>query len=286
VKACLFLILGFLFASGAGAAERLEDSSLSATPEQATSGRKPASAPSPQDAAARNRALFFRLKAGDSVIIMNSLPGWEDQVAKVTEKYEDGSVRIRLQNGKTGSVKATVLADTLAPETVSGCGTSHGVEICKGDNVFYPARSTSLEIPEAPISHVFENQTLTVSNGAEFVLDWKQVGKPVQCSPQKENICVGDHVHADGYKKGQPVTFEGDVEKAYSHGVILVRTDSLWRFPIDVTAVKKRIAVIAEPGPEVVTERALPKRLPADVKVSPEIEPLDLHKADQVDQAR
>jgi hypothetical protein len=285
VKACLFLTLGLLLSAGAEAAERLENSALLATPEQAGPGRKPASISSPRDAAAKNRALFERLKPGHTVIIQNSYPGWEDQVAEVTEKYDDGSVRIRLRNGKMGSIKATQLADSLSPEVQSGCGTSHGVKVCKGEKVYYPARSTSLEIPEAPISHIFENGTLTVTDGAEFVLDWKQVGKAVQCSPQKETICVGDHVHADGFKKDQAVSFEGDVERAYSHGVVIVRTDDLWRFPIDVSALKKRIAVI-EPGPAVITERAPVKRLPANVKVAPEIEPLDLHKADHVDEAR
>lgn len=284
MKACLFLILGLFFAAGAEAAERLENSALLAAPAEPKPGRKPASIASPQDTAARNRALFHRLQPGHTVIVQNSYPGWEDQIAEVTEKYDDGSVRIRLRNGKTGSVKATVLADTLSPEIESGCGTSHGVRICKGEKVYYPARSTSLEIPEAPIGHVFENGTLTVKDGVEFVLDWKQVGKPVDCSPQKETICVGDHVHADGYKKDQPIAFEGNVEQAYSHGVVIVRT-GLWRFPIDVSALKKRIAVI-EPGPAVITERTPVKHLPANVKVAPEIEPLDLEKADHVDDAR
>src|SRR5690606_5129146 len=121
-------------AAPALAAERLEDSALQATPVEAVQpSRKPASKPSREEMAARNRALFFRLKPGHTVIIQNSLPGWEDELAEVTEKYEDGSVRIRLRNGKTGSVKATVLADSLSPEVASGCAESHGVQICKGD---------------------------------------------------------------------------------------------------------------------------------------------------------
>src|SRR5690606_8799231 len=100
--------------------------------------------------------------------------------------------------------------------------------------------------PEAPVSHVFKNGTVAVRDGADFVMDLKQVGKSVECSPQRENICAGDHVRAEGYKLNQPIAFEGEIEKAYSHGVVLVRTGKLWRYPIDVSAVRKRIAAEAE----------------------------------------
>jgi hypothetical protein len=293
VKSFVLLLAVFLAApQAAHGLERLHDSALTSAPAQElraerAKGRSLASVPSREEKGAENKALFERLKAGDTVVIQHSFPGWEDQLAEITDKYEDGRVRIRLNDGKRAYVAPDKLASTLSPET--DCGESHGVQICKGDEVYYPARSTSLKTPEAPVAHVFENGTVVVKDGADFVMDLKQVGKSVNCSPQKENVCVGDVVHAEGYKNDQPITFEGPVEKIYSHGVVLVRTDGLWRFPIDVTAVTKRIDT--EPKAEADTggrglasipEAEYPELLPVEEKVIPEIEPLNLHKADQL----
>jgi hypothetical protein len=236
-------------------------------------------APKPSGPAA-NRALFDRLRIGDTVVIQNSFPGWEDELAEVTEKYEDGQVNIRLRNGKTGSIPLKRLASTLSPETSDGCGLSHGTRLCKGDKVLYPARSATLELPEVPVRHVFENGTVVVNDGADFILDLPQVGKAVVCSPQKESICEGDFVKAEGYKLDQPVSFSGPVEKAYTHGVVMVRSGQ-WRFPIDVMGVSERTAGGGR----------APASLPspdggAKAKVSPEIEPLDAGLADQIQRGR
>jgi hypothetical protein len=125
-----------------------------------------------------------------------------------------------------------------------------------------------------------------VRDGADFVLDADQVGKTVACSPQKESICVGDYVYAEGFKLDRKFNFEGPVKKAYTHGVVVVEADHFWKYPIDVSAVKKRtMSDDGENNPAVITNQVSRKRdLP--MNVTPELEPNDIGTADSVQTAR
>ncbi len=243
--------------------------------------------PSPLEAAERLRALSSQLKAaaqrapayenkeffenlnpGKLVVLQNSLPEWNDQIAVVTDKFEDGSVRVRLvDTGKLALIKAENLKSNLSTET--DCAISHGFKICKNERVFFPLPSASLDIPEAKVIHVFTNGTVVVRDGGmDYLLDAKQIGKQVQCSPQKESLCVEDYVFAEGYKDNRRFSFEGPVDRIYSHGVALVRSMGL-RFPIDVMALKKRIAGGEDNrNPAIITEMPPEKPLP----VVPEVE--------------
>jgi hypothetical protein len=237
--------------------------------------------------AEKNRELFLSLKPGSTLIIQNSLQGWENEVVKVVDLFEDGSVRVRLDNGRMVMVKARNLASTLSPEVE--CGDSHGTKICKTDEVFFPARSTSLELPEGPVKYVFANGAVVIRQGADFVFSLKDVGKSISCTPQRKAICVNDYVFADGYRQDRNFQFEGPVERAYTNGVVVVRSDRLWRFPIDVSAVKKRLA--SEDGvnmPAVITTRDT--RVKEDIfyrsKTTEVIEPYDADEADRLQDAR
>lgn len=219
------------------------------------------------------------------MIIQNSTQELDDEVVVVTDVFDDGSVRIKRQNGSTNFVNAKNLAATLSPEV--GCGDSHGEQICKGDMIFYPVRTSSMEIPEAKAAFIFKNGSVVVRDGGEFVFELKQVGKARACSPQRESICVGDYVYAESFREDQKFPFEGPVEKIYTHGVVIVRVNDRWRYPIDVAAVKERIAtdnpLLLDPA-VITTRGSRGKELPYNVM--PELEPLDPNKADNARDVR
>jgi len=235
--------------------------------------------------AEENKKLFSEMKPGDVFIIQNSVHELDDEVVIATDIFEDGTVRVKRSNGRRAFVKASNLASTLSPEVE--CGESHDVKVCKGDRVFYPVRTASLDVPEAPITHIFANGSILIRDGGEFIFDLKQVGKPLDCSPQREGICTGDYVFAEGFREDRKFNFEGPIEKAYTHGIVLVKVNGLWRYPIDVKAVKKRIASENpnDLGPNVISTRgSRAKDLP--FTVIPEVEPLDPNLSDSVLDAR
>ncbi len=256
MKACFFLLLALLGLNAqAQEAFRVDSGILQKYP-TSWFGRAPVrgiASYQEKEIEAENKALFEKLKPSSVVIIKNSLHEYEDHVAKIVDKFEDGSVRLLLPSGKKAIVKSKNLSFTLSPEV--DCGKSFEANICKGDKVFYPSVSTSLHIPEAPVKHVFENGAVVVQDGAAiFVLDLQQVGKATQCSPQKESLCKGDYVLAEGYRNNERFDFEGVVEETYTHGIGLVRSQGLWLFPIDVDALKERTETeSAENNPDVIT---------------------------------
>jgi hypothetical protein len=83
----------------------------------------------------------------------------------------------------------------------------------------------------------FENCTAVVRDGLEYIYDVSQLGKETECSPQKESVCTGKIVYAEGYRNGQRYDFEGPVSKVYTNGIVLLQT-GLWMLPIDATALK------------------------------------------------
>ncbi len=275
MKACLLLLLA-LFCLEAQATDRYRVDSATLHKDPTTwFGRAPvrnlASYPD-KELEAQNKALFEKLKPGSKVIITNSLNEFEDNIARIVDKFEDGSVRVELANGKRYKIRGKNLSLTASPEVK--CGKSFETEICKGDKVFYPSVSTSLYIPEAPVEHIFENGAVVVKDGAAtFILDLQQVGKKVECSPQKMSLCKGDYVMAEGYRNNARFDFEGTVEEAYTHGKVLVKSDGFWLFPIDVEAVSERTETeLAEKNPAVITSSgSRVKQIP--YRVTEEIEP-------------
>lgn len=285
------LALSALLALPARAAERPQGPGVVITAEPGVSaqstyftprpgtGRAPASMkPTKEQLAAANQALCKRLQPGDTVMLQNTLEELNDQVAKVADKFEDCSLRVKLEDGKKMFVKLPNLTRVLSPETDDKCGLSHETRICRGDQVYYPTRSSSLSLPEGEVKYVFKNDSLVVRDGADFVLDLPQVGKSVKCCVQRPDVCVGDYVHAEGYRLDKKFNFEGKIEKCYSQGVVLVGSDLLWKFPIDVNAVKKRIAGVEDEDPAVIQTRQSGRKLPV---YSPEIEPADTDKANK-----
>lgn len=282
----LLLIPGFTQAESF----RLPEPLLHVSPESAVKGgRKPASI---KDPAPTNEEVFRTLKPGARALTRNSYGSWDDEVVTVVEIFDDNSVRVKFKDGRTPIVKFKNFSKNLSP--VKQCGHSHGIEICKGDMVLYPLSSASLMIPEAKVEEVFANNRALLQDGVDFKLDLEQVGKSVPCSPQKESICVGDPVLAEGYKDGSRYTFEGKIEKAYSHGPVMVRVSPTLLIPIDVGAVKERVAGIEVNDPSVISDRAvhgkgswsvMPEQ-PVQGTVLEELEALQSDKADAVRDVR
>lgn len=231
---------------------------LSARPDEVlrlekSKGRKPASV---DNAEAKRQALIDandrKLKIGALAIIQGSVPEWNNEVVQVVALYENGDRKVQLENGKFAHIRLANL-NTLSPEK-KGCCDSNGVKVCKGDKVYHPLPSSSIAIPEGKVQRLFENCSVVVRDGLDFVYDARQLGKPVQCSPQKPSVCVDKTVFAEGYKQGNRFSFEAPVAKVYTNGTALLRTD-LFLMPIDVTALS------------VQTESTLKGRRPASVVV-------------------
>jgi hypothetical protein len=233
-----------------------------------------------------NKDLFEKVKPGDYMLVQNSTYDFNDEVLQVTDLIEDGSLRLRRPNGQMVFVRARNLSTTLSPEVP--CGMSHGTKICKGDRVFVPMRSASLGLPEAPVEFVFANGSVVVKDGGRFVLDLSQVGKRVRCSPEREDICVGDYVFAEAYKADARFDFDGVVENPYTNGVVVVKVGSM-RYPIDVSALKKRIATLDTKEEATGPIAPAGSRAPASLEettVTPELEPLNPMDADRVKSER
>ncbi|MGE3263553.1 MAG: hypothetical protein AB7K68_17385 [Bacteriovoracia bacterium] len=230
-----------------------------------------------------NEEVFGKLTVGTRAITQNSFGSWNNEVVKVIEVFDDNSVRLKFDNGRTPIVKFKNLSKNLSP--AAPCGHSHGAEICKGDRVLYPLASASLMIPEAEVIEVFENNQALLRDGTDFQANLEQVGKATDCSPQKPSICQGSYVLAEGFNNGARHVFEGTVEKAYTHGPVLVRVSPTLLIPIDATAVKKRVAAEASvEDPAVLSNHGFHGK--PSYTVMPELEPLDPAKADSVKEAR
>lgn len=245
--------------------------------------RKPASLPEDHAKQETNEEVFQQLGVGSEALTQNSFGQWNDEVVKVTEIFDDKSVRIKYPNGRAPLVKFHNLARNLSLPVP--CLTSHGTAVCQGDRVLYPLPSASLMIPEAEVRYAFSNGKLLLRDGDDFLLSAEQVGKSVECSPQRPTICLHDHVLAEGFKDGSRHVFEGTIEKAYTHGPVLVRVSPTLLIPIDVSAVKKRVAAEAViDDPAVISEHSFTAK--PSYTVLPEVEPLDPKQADKIKDAR
>lgn len=231
-----------------------------------------------------NRTVFEKLAPGSFAVIQNSVDAWEDQLVQVVDKFEDGSLRVRLvESGEKAFIRSSNVATSLSP--AAKCIVSHKTELCVGDQVFYPNQAITLGIPEGKLEHIFENGVVFVRDGGLRVYHAKEVGKSVNCSPKKETICVNDYVLGNGYRGTSSYTFEGPVERAYSNGIVVVRSSAFWRFPVDVSSVVERIATTEnEVDGSVISSREVREKVPA--KITPELEPVETRPSDYFQDAR
>lgn len=239
-------------------------------------GRMPASMDTVRaEKAEANRQLDEALKVGSHAIIRNSTDEWNNQVALVVARFEDGSRKIKLDDGTFARIAFDNL-HTLSPET-DRCCKSSGVNICRNDRVYHPVPSTSLGVPVGKVRRLFENCAAVVRDGLDFIYDAKQLGKAVDCSPQKEAVCVGKVVYVEAYRNGKRYEFEGPVDQVFTNGTILVRT-GLWLLPVDATTVKVQtdtlhsLPVEGDSG-SVITSRDGQRKI--FVPVQKEVEPFD-----------
>lgn len=199
-------------------------------------GRMPASVAKIREEQSQERAdLDAKLKVGTFAIIRNSTAEWNDQVVRVVSRYDDGSRTVELTDGRKAVIRFENL-NTLSPET-SKCCKSNGVDICKEDKVYHPVPSSSIDVPLGRVRRLFENCTAMVRDGLDFIYETRQIGKPVDCSPQKESVCVGKVVFVEAYRDGRRFSFEGPVEQVFTNGTIIVRA-GLWRMPVEASTVK------------------------------------------------
>lgn len=227
------------------------------------------------------------LPLGAIAMVQNSFKGWNNEIVTVIEHIEGGSVRVRMANGREPEVKFRNLARNLSPEVK--CGKSGEVEVCKGEKVFYPSMSASLNLPEGEVIKVFHNNLAVIRDGGDMLVDLHRVGKSVECSPQKPNICVDKHVYADVYYDGGRHSFEGNVERAYSHGPVLIR-QGVHLYPIDASAVRERLSRLEDDSAAITGRdfepKVAPTHAPGGGRVQPELEPGNPNEADRVNEAR
>lgn len=246
-------------------------------------GRMPASVDSIRALEATERKdLDEKLTTGTYAIIRNSVQEWNDQVVRVIARFEDGSRKVQLDNGSVARIQFDNL-HTLSPET-GKCCKSQGVNICKGDKVYHPLPSTSIGVPLGKVRRVFENCTLLVRDGLDFIYSSSQVGKAVDCSPQKESVCVGKIVYVEGFRNGRRYEFEGPVAQVFTNGTVLVRT-GLWLMPVDAVAVKVQTESLYSIPTEETTGAMISSRdgqRKIFVPTYPEVEPYDANDTQQL----
>ncbi len=223
---------------------------------------------------AENQRLDEVLKVGTYAIIQKTVDEWNDEVVKIVARYEDGRRKVQRPNGGFLYVEPNNL-HTLSPETTACCS-SNGTDVCNGDKVYHPQISSSIGLPEGKVLHTFENCNMVVRDGIDYIYEAAQLGKPTQCSPKKENVCVGKSGYVQGYRNGNRYTFEGKVTNVYTDGTVLVENGASL-MPVDATSVRVLTESIAD-GSE-------PKRGPASVNPEspsvdyPSLEPFDTEDA-------
>ena len=228
------------------------------------------------------KELEPRLKVGSYAIIRDSVDDWNDQVVKITARYDDGSRQVQLDNGSFARVKYENLL-TLSPET-DQCCRSNDLDFCKNDTVWHPLPTASIGVPQGKIIRIFENCSAVVRDGLDYVYQMRQLGKSVDCAPQKDTVCVGKVVYVEGYRNGKRYQLEGPVTQVFSNGTILVKT-GLWLLPTDArTAIVQTDALKQpsnrSPASAVLINRDGQRSIP--VPVYPEIEPYDAHDAQEL----
>lgn len=240
-------------------------------------GRMPASTSDLRQAKAeQNAELDKKLKVGNYAIVRDSVDDWNDQVVKVSARYDDGSRQVQLDNGSYARVKFENLL-TLSPET-SQCCKSNGVDICKGDQVWHPLPTMSIGVPQGKVTRLFENCSAVVRDGLDYVYQARQLGKSVDCAPQKNTVCVGKVVYVEGYRNGKRYQLEGPVTHVFTNGTILVKTD-LWLLPTEASMAVVQTDSLHSPSnrhpASVIGPRDGQRSMP--VPVYPELEPYDAH---------
>jgi hypothetical protein len=228
---------------------------------------------------ARRAELDKKLKLGTYAIIQGSVEEWNNEVVRVVALYADGSRKVELANGKKARVAFANL-NTLSPETTSCCE-SHGQKICKDQKVYHPMPSSSIGVPEGKVAKIFDNCTVMVHDGIDFVYSADQLGKPVDCSPERKAICKGRFVLVEGFVAGVPVSYEGPVLQVYTNGLVLVQ-NGLFPMPVDVKALTLQTEALGpvKQMPAVLTSREVSQKIIPTLTL-PELEPLGTTESDE-----
>ncbi|MCO5143314.1 MAG: hypothetical protein M9962_09520 [Oligoflexia bacterium] len=217
-----------------------------------------------------NEELKRALQPGDYAIIQNSVDGWQNQIVRIKSIY-DTLVVVEKEDGNEAHIKYKNLSLSISPEVA--CVKSHGIDICKNEeNVHYPLPTVSLGYPKGKVVRAFKNGAVVIRDGGDFVFDAEQIGIAVKCSPEREDICEGDYVMAEGFRGAEKFTFKGPIEKVFSNGMVYVKSDVFSILPINVSSVSKRLATLDENNdPSILTEINTDAKMP--FRVNPEIEP-------------
>lgn len=246
-------------------------------------GRKLASVDTErQEKEAARRALDEKLGMGSYAIIQGSTDDWNNQVVRVVARFEDGSRRVQLENGTEARIAFKNL-HTLSPET-GKCCQSNGVNICRNDRVYHPLPTAMVGVPMGKVRRLFENCATLVRDGLDYIYDAKQLGKSVDCSPQKDSVCVGKVVYVQAYYNGGLVEMQGPVEQVFTNGTALVRSAGTL-MPVDVAALTVQTeSILAVPAAEksgpVITSRDGQRKI--FVPTMPEVEPFDANSAQEL----
>lgn len=199
-------------------------------------------------------------------MIQNSLREYNDKIARIEKKHKNGDMTIRLANGSRRLIRKQNIEYTLAVE--ASCLPSNGANICKGDSVYYPQAGIPLEIPEGKVEMIFENGKVLLLDGIKTFADISKLGKRVDCSPKK-NLCVNDAVTVENRLRGY--SFDGQIDRAYTNGIVVVKGSDLWKYPTDIKSVHKRVATTENNAPaQAITSRNFPLKKAAPEQTTTE----------------
>lgn len=177
---------------------------------------------------------------GKKTIIQNSTSSWNGEIATIATVYDDGSVRVKLSDGRTATVPARNVEILLAMPT--DCAPSHGVQICKNDKVYYPNSAVTIGIPEGEVESVFTNGYALVRDGKlqKFHLSELGLEESSHCSSARPEICRNDKVRAEKIVGREGFEFDGKVIKLYTNGIALVENSPNWKQTVPVDKLAKR----------------------------------------------
>lgn len=191
------------------------------------------------------------LTAGDSallgkyVLVKNSEAPFNGKVARVTEIFKDGTLRLTFDNGMRATVTSKNRDYQLALPV--GCKKVGSAEICEGDSVHYPNAAVTIGLPEGKVEAIFNNGTALVRDGELRRVAAAQLGKEENsaCSSKRPDICRGAYVRAvKDLTNRESVGFEGKVVKLYSDGTALVEAGPLWRQTASVFNLAERTDMV------------------------------------------
>ncbi|NUM89099.1 MAG: hypothetical protein HUU37_07845 [Bdellovibrionales bacterium] len=197
------------------------------------------------------RAETPSLSAGDAallgrhVLVKNSEAPFNGKVAKITEIFKDGTLRLTFDNGMRATVTAKNRDYQLALPV--GCKPVGQTEICENDSVHYPEAAVTIGLPEGRVEAVFSNGMALVRDGELRRLPVSQLGKEEAgaCSSKRPDICRGTYVRAvKDLTNRESVGFEGKVVKLYTDGTALVEAGPLWRQTASVFQLTERTDMV------------------------------------------